>query len=575
MSKDSKQYDTFCYDLALMSIADTQKSTISKICKINKDLDGKPILFKTSDGHFQIYGLSKKGKWRLSKNELSTQICNQELKFSGTDVQLLPSDKVPENIYKEIALKESHINIFSLIHTATASSKKLLYQTVDNYLGNLKSNDVTKQLEAHNKQGNTPLYVAIYELGDIELVKVLLSFGAPIGEKDITEKLSEKPEIITLVQTRIYWREMAKKMQIPFERTLRLIEQGIRLNTKRTIENNDGVIFFGRTGHGKSTLVNYLCGTNYVLDSKTRDLKLADKSKELAKVGKTVRSQTSFPEEFPLKTVSNNTLLIDMPGFMDTRGYAHDIAASAYIQFLMKRLKKIRCIVFLCQWSDLMDDSKGNGYRDMAKNLGKIFLNGNNNQSAENLILVITKSDLSSSNKKNLASVIERLEEIREDVDDNPTDNHDSDSIDKKAIQIITHAILDRQALLCISDLTTDSFRKNVCEMLKTFVPKSGENFNFSNFLAKMGSFILFAEFIAKQYNNMKNKIRHIASEIIALNDDISVFEKSIGTLTLTQSQTSKEKKIITHQKFNHYEELCNYYKRFITLPKRLKSNRQ
>lgn len=91
------------YDLALMSV-DKGSIRIDTILKNNEEFQGKPILFKQGD-RFSIYGVSNKGKWRLTQDLIADKFT--ELKFEKKPYILL-SNQVPQKVYEEITLKKGH-----------------------------------------------------------------------------------------------------------------------------------------------------------------------------------------------------------------------------------------------------------------------------------------------------------------------------------------------------------------------------------------------------------------------------------------------------------------------------------
>jgi len=132
------------------------------------------------------------------------------------------------------------------------------------------------ELSSKDSLGNTPLHLAVQKL-NIELVKILLSFDAPInlpnndgltvesllsvciqnsqGEEQIKFK-----KLAALIRSRQKLQKVAQQ-GVAFNRSIRIIEEAIAKIA--CAEKQDALLIFGKTGEGKTTFVNFMSGIDY------------------------------------------------------------------------------------------------------------------------------------------------------------------------------------------------------------------------------------------------------------------------------------------------------------------------
>lgn len=102
----------------------------------------------------------------------------------------------------------------------------------------------------------------------------------------------------------------------------------IKESDKILLESIDkSIVIIGRTGSGKSTLVNYLVNINNLIvevnENGDHVFALGNISNNIAKIGHTLTSETSLPNK--IINFATNEVFWDCPGFGDTKGVLSDV----------------------------------------------------------------------------------------------------------------------------------------------------------------------------------------------------------------------------------------------------------
>ncbi len=114
------------------------------------------------------------------------------------------------------------------------------------------------------------------------------------------------------------------------------------------VDNNmrPAVLIVGKTGAGKSTLVNYLAGVELTAKEIRGDLfiDLKQPRGDSIKIGHSASSETTIPN----KWISNNgTIYWDCPGFEETRSVSQDIANAYYIKRLFDTSQNVKVVIVI------------------------------------------------------------------------------------------------------------------------------------------------------------------------------------------------------------------------------------
>lgn len=324
-------------------------------------------------------------------------------------------------------------------------------------------------------EGATPLEMAI-ERRDLTLVKLLLDYGAVVNAPErfeISASLNSElitQEIAALIKTRLVWRKHMQDHEIKYEKILYLIK-GIPNYTNTT--NRKGILVFGRTGFGKTTLVNYFLGQNYDIGrAPTTPRSMAIPRGEIipngGTIGQGINATTRVPMPHPYHP-DINSVLIDMPGFEETRGKELEIASALSMERIKHNLSAIQCIVFVCSFAGLVEDVPPLGYYAGARHIGSYF----EDMSNVNLLFVVTKTERNPENITN-GDIIRRIREIHQGLD--------LQTAGEREIRAVTSKILNSHQCVHIADIRTDDSRKYLFGTIAAFEnPTPVESFNSTN----------------------------------------------------------------------------------------------
>lgn len=207
-----------------------------------------------------------------------------------------------------------------------------------------------------DEMGRTLLHHAA-KMNDLMLLKFLLSqeinFSAidknnktPIDLLPVNAVLAK-----ALLKSRKEWQDSCKHFK--FNRVFGFVEDlHLALAEEKTVD--EPVIFlFGRTGAGKSTLVNSMNGSVYAVKGSKQIYSAGEK--EIAKRGGgTYQSTTIYPKIYRTK----NGAFVDMPGFDDTGGIEADIRTGISTPLIACKTLKTQALVLVCKESEIFSDPK-------------------------------------------------------------------------------------------------------------------------------------------------------------------------------------------------------------------------
>ncbi len=176
-----------------------------------------------------------------------------------------------------------------------------------------------------------------------------------------------------------------------------LIQEGLfKLGTAKV---QNAIMVIGRTGHGKSTLINCLAGAKLKAVRKGFPGELIIEAEENVgdiKIVSGGASGTTVPGKYfdPQRGLT----YFDCPGFDDTRGVEQEIANAYYIKHIFELAQRVKVIV-VCKASEFQD--RLNTFTELIKKVTQLF--PNITDAAKSMFLVISK-----------VSPVSRLEDFKD-----------------------------------------------------------------------------------------------------------------------------------------------------------------
>ena len=190
------------------------------------------------------------------------------------------------------------------------------------------------------------------------------------------------------------------------------------------------VLVMGRTGAGKSTLINYLQGYTFsrTEDENTGDFildKLPMDSPPLdsPEIGHGSPSKTLYPDIYPL---SQNTYVCDTAGFGDNRGETEKLFAFLAIQIVVKAAAQVKAVVAVVEEAEL-GPGRGAAFKEIAQTLSSMF------QGSEYRVSLLMVFNKGRRNNLQLLATMNRLktelDEIARDLEYTPEARQGASSV--------------------------------------------------------------------------------------------------------------------------------------------------
>jgi ankyrin repeat protein len=284
----------------------------------------------------------------------------------------------------------------SLIDTVDAGGKTVLHivaQKGDNKICKLLQIPKMKfeTINAISNDGSTALHLAavkdMREMCTLILPKMSFEVVAAINKDGNTAqqlaKVTGNQELANLILLEVI---------------IKKAEEGNKL-----IGSDEAILAIGKTGAGKSALVNYLTNPEnlevvrhkdvrnpFDKGSLVIDLKPSVKfsSPNAPKIGHKKDSETAIPSAW--RSTDGRVTYWDCPGFNDTNGPVQDIPNAFYLRRIFDIAARVKLMLVIDK-GDL--GTRANNIKELADTLGRLFAQNDLTSIMEGLSLVATKTD--------------------------------------------------------------------------------------------------------------------------------------------------------------------------------------
>jgi GTP-binding protein EngB required for normal cell division len=148
--------------------------------------------------------------------------------------------------------------------------------------------------------------------------------------------------------------------------------------------NKDIVVFLGKTGSGKSTLINFLSGKKLGVDQLNKIVLGEQNDPSAMLIGGTGASQTLLPKFIE----SSNMIFFDLPGFNENRGTCHSLLGACFVKNIIEKARTVK-IIFVAGEGEI-NENRAESVVNILNNAEKLIPEPNIKISSS---IVITKLD--------------------------------------------------------------------------------------------------------------------------------------------------------------------------------------
>jgi len=215
---------------------------------------------------------------------------------------------------------------------------------------------------------------------------------------------------------------------LDLEALLKLIQEGQDAADKT--KEQDIVLFFGKTGAGKTTSIYCLCGKRFQKSPRVAirerngqqisyqtgetELKLVDLEIPGFKIGNTMKSETKVINV--VEEPYNKRLLCDSPGLEDTHGALVDIANVIGIKKALAHARSVRVVVVV-NWKSISSDTRGGEWMNFLGSLSNLFEEGKFVEAFPHMVLLFSHPSDGATHKDMFLRICEFAEKLLNECD--------------------------------------------------------------------------------------------------------------------------------------------------------------
>ena len=230
------------------------------------------------------------------------------------------------------------------------------------------------------------------------------------------------------------------------------------------LADKDLVLFFGHTGSGKSTTVNYLLGHHMEEKRMGRKKKVrikdsTPKGLPMASIGHNSHSKTIIPRIYTCQ--KEGLSYMDCPGFLDSNGIEQEAFNCMMVRFFAERCKRVKAVAVVLPDAKI-DDARGAALIEYLRYLSKNFGLLPNN--LDNIVWLFTHCLYEDTTAEELIEGIDKVRQARRSVYEGAKEKKKEDA---KAIDLLDDMLAYRHNILPVHPLDEGVSRTKILAVLQ------------------------------------------------------------------------------------------------------------